>query len=472
MKIAFRMATPTPLSKESSKTEGPTLLDQLGFGGGEEIQDNQKSNTASKDAEAEAEEAEAEAEAGAEAGPTQVIKKKRERQIAIPKDSATFFRARAKNVKMFKYTADGNLQVPEMRGQPAKVIEIPYYRSATSVEIELDEQQRLEELQGVEREFDETFKLLRAASIEWRQTGFTADVIKYQRDLQRLDAQRTQLRSPLRWTKSYKNLETSRVLLSEIYEKRKIGYPVEALKTRSIAFEKMIRADGFKKPEEAEESEEAEEAEESAEEAEAEEFIVFSKADDVEHGFLSPYTMVEFIFNSTKYNCLLQAYEGERLTLLNRQDIRPILLKSRNPTQIRITAARVTGQIENPRELLINILKALTSQHPNFADSLRETGTSTLVFADPKDGVLGVGMLPADPQITEKEEWKGKNFLGQAWAVVRDALPPLPEGGETKETKVQGQSGGGYTEHGTTRKEATEKRANVLKGYYRHKNHS
>ena len=131
MKIAFRMATPTPLSKESSKTEGPTLLDQLGFGGGEETQDNQKSNTASKDAEVEEAEAEAEAGAGAgagagaEAGPTQVIKKKRERQIAIPKDSATFFRARAKNVKMFKYTADGNLQVPEMRGQPAKVRDIP-----------------------------------------------------------------------------------------------------------------------------------------------------------------------------------------------------------------------------------------------------------------------------------------------------------------------------------------------------------
>jgi hypothetical protein len=128
---------------------------------------------------------------------------------------------------------------------------------------------------------------------------------------------------------------------------------------------------------------------------------------------------------------------------------------------MRVIAERVVGQLENPRELLINILRALTSQHPNLADSLRETGTSTLVFAEPLDGVLGVGMLANDPSITEKTEWKGKNFLGQAWTVVRNDLPPLP----AEEVVQQG----GYTEHGTTKEEVTAVRANVLKGYYRHK---
>jgi hypothetical protein len=83
-----------------------------------------------------------------------------------------------------------------------------------------------------------------------------------------------------------------------------------------------------------------------------------------------------------------------------------------------------------------------------------------LVFAEAKDGVLGIGMLPSDPLLTEKSQWKGKNFLGQAWTVVRNDLPEQEE-----ETVVQT---GGYTEHGTTKKEANEVRANVLKGYYRH----
>ena len=433
MKIAFRMAAPTP----------PTLLDQLGLG--DQVIE-------SKETTPEPQEQEQEQEPEAEA---KQPKKKRERQIAIPKDSATFFRARAKNVKMFQFTADGNLQVPEMRGEPAKVIDLPYYRSATEEEITLDDQKNTEQIQGVEREFDETYKLLRAAILEWKQTGFSSDVIKFQRDLQRLDAQRTQLRSPLRWTKTYKNLEVSRVLLDEVYEKRKIGYPISALKTRSMTFESMIRAGSAPAPA----PEEKEEAEEQSDQEEQEEFIVFSKPDDV-HGFLSPYTMVEFIYNSTKYNCVFQAYEGERLSMLNRKDIRPILLKSRNPAQMRLIAAKVTGQLENPRELLVNILKALTSQHPNLADSLRETGTSTLVFAEAKDGVLGIGMLPSDPLLTEKSQWKGKNFLGQAWTVVRNDLPEKEE-----DAVVQT---GGYTEHGTTKKEANEVRANVLKGYYRH----
>jgi hypothetical protein len=47
--------------------------------------------------------------------------------------------------------------------------------------------------------------------------------------------------------------------------------------------------------------------------------------------------------------------------------------------------------------------------------------------------------------------------------VVRDTLP------SPKETEgLQAQSGGSYTEHGTTLKESNELRGNVLKGMYRH----
>ena len=453
MKIAFRMAATTPIDLE------------------ELVIDNSESKASEEAAAVEAPESPEAAEAAEEEAPEaeeakgKPEKKKRERQIAIPTDSVTFFRARAKNLKMFGFTPDGNLQVPEMRGQPAKVIELPYYRPATSEEISLDEQQRAEKLQGVEREFDETYKLLRAAILEWRQTGFSSDVIRFQRDLQRLDAQRTQLRSPLRWTRAYKNLDTNKLLLEEIYEKRKVGYPVFALQSR-IAFETMIRA-GKKPVDEVKEVEVEAEDEAEAEGEEEEEFIVFSKPDGV-HGFLSPDTMVEFIYNSTKYNCVIQAYEGERLTLLGRKDIRPVLLKTRNPKMMRIIGEKVTGQIENPREVLINILKALVTQHPTIGDSLRETGTATLVFAEIKDGALGVGMLPADPQITERAEWKGKNYLGQAWAAVREGLPAKEEE-EEEGAEVPTVQKGGYTEHGTTRKEATEVRRNVLKGYYRHK---
>jgi predicted NAD-dependent protein-ADP-ribosyltransferase YbiA (DUF1768 family) len=449
MKVAFRM-------------DSPNLLETLGFSTEADTPEAETPKAETPETpEAETPKAETpKAETPKAEIPKEEEKprKKRERLIPIPTDSVSFFRVRAKNVEMFKFTADGNLQVPEMRGEPPKVIELPFYRPATIDEIVQEEDKQMEELRATEREFDETFKLLKTAIVEWRTTGNSSDVIKYQRDLQRLDAQRTQLRSPIRWTKEFKNLSINRILLEEFYEKRKLGYPVLALQTLGLPYEKTVIPSSTKPVKVVAEIVEAD----ADVEKEEEEFILFSSPTDPEHGFLSPETMVEFIYNSTKYNCLYQAYEGERLSMLGRQDVRPILLKSRSPRQMRVITSRVVGQVEAPRELLINILNSLISQHPNFADNLRTTGTSTLVYTEPKDGVLGIGMSQTDPEVTEKASWKGKNFLGQAWMAVRTGLPKEEE----EDIPVQE---GGYTEHGTTLVEAKEKRTKVLMGKYKHK---
>ena len=390
----------------------------------------------------------------------QVKKVKKERQIPIPKDSATFFRARAKDPKKFTFTADGNLQVPEMRGEPAKVIPLPFYRPATLEEIRAAEAKQFEDIKGIEKEIDETSKLLRDALIEWRSSGAGAssDVLRYQRDLQRLDAQRTQLRYPVRWAKTFKNPAINTILTDQFYEKRKIGYAVSALQTRGLSFEQTVissdSAFAFAP------SEDVDSVPDGDEEIGSEEhFIIFYSTADPEHGLLSPDTMVEFIFNSTQYNSLIQAYEGERVAALGRKDLRPSILKSRNPRQIRLLGSKVVGQVENPRELWINILKSLVSQHPRFADMLKGTGTDTLVFADPRDGVLGVGLAPEDPSATDRNAWKGENMLGQAWQAVRKSLEEEPQSDQ--------QGGLTFTESATTQKEVNERRGNVLKGMYR-----
>jgi predicted NAD-dependent protein-ADP-ribosyltransferase YbiA (DUF1768 family) len=409
---------------------------------------------------------------GAEATQVPKVKVKRERQQAIPKDSATFFRARAKDPKKFLFTADGNLQVPEMRGEAAKVITLPFYRPATIDEKREEEEKQMDAIKSVEVEFDETAKLLREALSEWRGGGGGSDnVMKYQRDLQRLDAQRTQLRSPLRWTKTFKNLSIRDVLVNEFNEVKKLGYPVLALRTRGFSAEQMIRAsDSAPALEEEEESEAEGEAEAEGEEAEAEEFVIFFNAADPDHGLLSPDTMVEFVFNSTKYNSLIQAYQAERVTMLGRKgDLRMPILKSRSPAQIRIIGSKVVGQVEDPKELWVNILKSLLSQHPRFADTLRTTGDATLVYADPRDGVLGIGIPVEDPHVTEREAWKGTNLLGQAWQAVRASLSPMGEISAPVEGQIQ-TGGATYSEHGTTLKEAKEQRSNVLKGFYRRNN--
>jgi predicted NAD-dependent protein-ADP-ribosyltransferase YbiA (DUF1768 family) len=379
---------------------------------------------------------------------------KKQRQIPIPKDSEGFFRARAKDLTMFKFTDNGDLQVPEMRGEPSKVIPLPYYTPATIDEIRELEEKQIDELKGVEKEIDETSRLLRDAIIEWRSSGAASEVLKYQRELQRLDSQRTQIRYPVRWTKIFENPPINKILLEEFYEKRKIGYRVEALRTRGISFEKMVRASSVKQEvveEDASGLEEVEAAQES--------FVVFFNPEDVEHGLLSPDTLVDFTFNMTQYNSLIQAYVGERVTALGGKDLRPSILKSRNPRQIRMIGSKIVGQVENPRDLLINIIKSLVSQHPRFMDALRKTGTDTLIFADPRDGVLGVGLPAEDPQVIDRKAWKGQNLLGQAWQAVRSADIPEASAEVSQEATP--------TEFGRTKQDVNTERAKVLMGRYR-----
>jgi predicted NAD-dependent protein-ADP-ribosyltransferase YbiA (DUF1768 family) len=388
-------------------------------------------------------------------------KVKKERPIAIPKDSASFFRARKKDPKRFTFTAEGDLQVPEMRGQPAKVIPLPAYRQATAQEQDEGIQKRYDELVGVEKEFDETFRLYKEAVSEWRDTGKASDVLKHQRDLIRLDATRTRLRSPLLWTKEFKRLAIRDVLVDEFYQTKKLGYSAFALRMRSIPFEEFVRIGAAP----AEPTPEPEEGEDSGGEEEAA-YVFFNTPGEPDHGLLSPDTMVEFVYNSTKYNCLTQAYEGERLKTLGNQQTRAIVLKQRNPTIIRGFATKVVGEVENPRELWIELLKALVAQHPRFGEAVRATGDDTLVYANPKEMRYGIGLAADDPQAMEKGAWKGPNILGQAWQVVRGTLESVGEGVEEEEAAPVS-SGGGYTEHGKTTEEAKEIRRNILKGYYR-----
>jgi len=383
-----------------------------------------------------------------------VPKEKKQRQIPIPKDSASFFRARAKDPKSFTFTKEGDLQVPEMRGEVAKVISLPYYRELTVEEFREYEEKQKDDIIAIEREIDETSKLLHSAMIAWRASGASSDVLKYQSDLQRLDAQRTHLRYSYRSIATYKNLSIREIMMDQFYEVRKLGYPVMALKTRTIRLEDCVKvADGPPSSASASAS-----APPPAEDEEEEEFTIFFDPADPDHGLLSPDTLVEFVFNATKYSSIIQAYEVERVTMLGRSGVRPRLLGTSKPSIVRQRAAEITGNVENPRELWINILKTLITQHPRFSEVLRSTEETTLVYADPRNGLLGVGLSAEDPAILDRKSWKGENILGQAWKAVRDSLPEEP---------ILQKGGGAFTEQSRTLQQDNEVRAKIFMGKYR-----
>jgi ribA/ribD-fused uncharacterized protein len=400
-------------------------------------------------------------------------KPKRARKMKQPVDSTTFFKMKAKNPKMFQFTAEGDLQVPAMDGKEAKVIELPFYIRASKEKLEEYADQVLRDLLKNEKEYDETMKNLQEALQEWKMTGAVTMVLKYQRELQRLDAERTNLKTPSRWHTKYKNLSIKQILPNSDEIDKKLGYPVIITRGRRIhptieyeivgkgEYRERTRRGGDVSEEESEQEEESQE-----------EFIVFYDVADEEHGILSPDTMLDIIYNGTKYSSATQAYEVERVTALGRKDIRPLLLRQRNPKMIRQLGARVAGKIEDPKKLWISILKALIDQHEDLKPALLDTGNSTLVYADPKDKVLGVGLGAEDEGILDRKRWQGENILGNAWKAVREDLKAEElekdrergmVGGQRLEGALVGEKEVGYTEESKTLEEENKEKR---KGYF------
>jgi len=62
------------------------------------------------------------------------------------------------------------------------------------------------------------------------------------------------------------------------------------------------------------------------------------------------------------------------------------------------------------------------SQNEDLKHELLRTAGTTLVHADPRDTLLGIGMRMRDQDVCHKERWKGENILGQVLTEIRDEL--------------------------------------------------
>jgi predicted NAD-dependent protein-ADP-ribosyltransferase YbiA (DUF1768 family) len=185
-------------------------------------------------------------------------------------------------------------------------------------------------------------------------------------------------------------------------------------------------------------------------------FVFFADPEDEEHGLLSPDTMLDFVFNGTRYNSPTQAYQGERLLLIGRPELRSILLRSRDPAKMKKFGKQVVGTVPNMRQLWFEILKSFVEQHPEVGEVLRSTGTDSLAYADPKEEVFGIGLSDDDELATDRQSWPGTNLLGQAWEAVRATLP--------KEGALEAMKGGGVKEIGKSLENVRSARANVFRG--------
>jgi predicted NAD-dependent protein-ADP-ribosyltransferase YbiA (DUF1768 family) len=250
-------------------------------------------------------------------------------------------------------------------------------------------------------------------------------------------------------------------VVDEKQQDLKLGYPVMTLVGRPYTFEQTVLP--RKEKPRLEVVPEVETSEVT--------FLLFGSPEDPEYGLLSPETPLEFVFNTTKYNSILQAYHVERVTQVGRTDMRATLLKLVNPKSIRGIGSRIVGkeakEIDTPFELVKDIVKSVVLQDARYAPLLRKTGTDTLIYTEPQDKILGIGMSGDDVNsATNSTKWNGAhNLLGKAWQEIRKTLPAEAEA----EAAGGGVQQGGALESARTLDDVKKERSKVLMGYYRRK---
>jgi predicted NAD-dependent protein-ADP-ribosyltransferase YbiA (DUF1768 family) len=235
-----------------------------------------------------------------------------------------------------------------------------------------------------------------------------------------LDAQRTAINSPQRRTKIYKNPITRTLFFENTYDVRRIGYDVYAYKTQSypdsflyvptdvepVKIEKEVVMKPVLVPGQ---------------------MIIPSiyiyKGDSPIHGVLSPYSLLSFDFGTKRYPSLAHAYEAMRLAELDNSIVyTQILSKLKDPFIVKTKAKKIIGVPSDAYTMILNLVRAASRRKP-FAEALRATGNAPLVFADPNDKILGVGLGSDNVDIEDLSKWEGDNYYGKALMTVRKEIP-------------------------------------------------
>ena len=77
---------------------------------------------------------------------------------------------------------------------------------------------------------------------------------------------------------------------------------------------------------------------------------------------------------------------------------------------------------ENKLEIVIKANYNKFTQNGELLKQLLATGDRVLVEASPWDRIWGVGLGVDDPDVYDRDKWKGQNLLGQALMAVRDMV--------------------------------------------------
>lgn len=154
-----------------------------------------------------------------------------------------------------------------------------------------------------------------------------------------------------------------------------------------------------------------------------EKFTFFWKSDSP----FSQWHTARFTIDGIEFNCAEQYMMFMKAKLFNDEEIMTKILKQKSPMQHKALGRMVKGFKNDiwEKECIDIVYRgnlAKFTQNPELLEALLRTKGTTLVEASPLDKIWGVGLAEDNPKIKHRQNWKGKNLLGEILTRIRDEL--------------------------------------------------
>lgn len=134
-----------------------------------------------------------------------------------------------------------------------------------------------------------------------------------------------------------------------------------------------------------------------------------------------------FPFESQEYTSAEQFMMYHKAIIFLDRDMAEKIMKTNNVSKIKELGRNVKNFDENVwnyyrSKVVYEGNKAKFSQNPILKQELFKTRGTTLVESSPNDNIWGIGLHEEDKRVLKRENWLGKNLLGEILTIIRIEL--------------------------------------------------
>ena len=145
------------------------------------------------------------------------------------------------------------------------------------------------------------------------------------------------------------------------------------------------------------------------------------------NGPFSQWEKCKFQIDGIVYNCAEQYMMASKAKLFKDEDTLARILEADNAREQKKLGRSVKNFHSDrwnsiAKEVVYEGNYAKFTQNPGLLEKLLATEGTTLVEASPHDCIWGIGMKETDVGITDRNNWRGTNWLGEVLTGLREDL--------------------------------------------------